>query len=138
MKRIFSILYLIFYLVIIVGTTSNNLAQGYPKWFNALDIVFRNGAAICILLYIIRCRPEALRVLWKLFPIALILFDMFSYYDFFVSIEPYETPLRLIQATIIGVIVIAPSWYLCLRFGYLKQIRKNSDNNTIEKTKRSV
>ena len=129
MKRILSILYLLLYLGIIVVATSDNLAQGYPQWFTALDLIVRSSAAVCILLYIIRHRPETLRSLWKLFPIALILFEAFAwYYDICVLADLDDTLLLITFATIIGSIVIFPSWYMCFRFGYLKQIRRNSDN----------
>ena len=125
MKRILSILYLLLYLGIIVAATSDNLAQGYPQWFTALDLIVRSGAALCILLYIIRHRPEMLRSLWKLFPIALVLFEMLAwYYDIFVSADPDDTTILITIATIVGSIVIFPSWYMCFRFGYLKEIKR--------------
>ncbi len=133
MKRILSILYLLLYLGIIVVAIPDNSARGYSLWFTALDIIIRSTAAVCILLYIIRYRPEKLRALWKLFPIALILFESFAwFYELFVSADPSDTPLLITVVTIVGLIFIFPSWYMCFRFGYLKEVRRNSDNNTIE------
>ena len=129
MKRILTIGYLILYLGIIVAATSDNLARGYPHWFTALGIVCRSGAAVCILLYIMRHRPRAPAFAWKLVPIVLIAFDVFAcYYDTYVSFDPDETALLNLVAATIGVIILFPSWYLCFRFGYLKRMEKPSDN----------
>ncbi|MCP6720508.1 MAG: hypothetical protein KJI72_04295 [Patescibacteria group bacterium] len=133
MKRILSILYLLLYLVINAAAMSDNSAPEFPLWFAALDLIIRSTTAVCILLYIIRYRPEKLRALWKLFPIALVLFELFAwYYELFVYADPSDTPLLITVVTIIVSIFIFPSWYMCFRFGYLKEVRRNSDNNTID------
>ena len=129
MRRILTTLYLLLYLGVIVAATSDNLAQGYPYWFTALDIVCRSGAAACILLYILHVRPPSLAPLWKLVPIVLVTFDGFSwYYDTYVSFDPDETLMLNVLATTIWVIILSPSWYLCFRFGYRKSVESISDN----------
>ena len=97
MKRILTvlclILYLVFYLALVGVAAWDNLAQGYPQWRIALDLVVSGGAAICILLYIIRYRPKTLGILWKLFPIVLIMYELFSWHHaLFVDVPPGFPP----------------------------------------------
>jgi len=127
MRLVLKVLYLALYLGLIVAAMSDNLAQQYPHWLTGLDLAVRSSAAICILLYIFRHRPEALRFLWKLLPGILVVFEIFSwYYDFFVTVDPDVTALGLGLAVIVGVVVISPSWYISFRFGYLEDIGKTS------------
>ena len=123
MRRVLTILYLIFYVVIIMAATYDDLSLGYPVWFIVIDITCRVVAALCILLYILRLRPTVLAFLWKMVPIVLVMFDMFGwYYDFSNSVGPRVTPLGLTVLTILWAIILFPSWYLCFRFGYRRQI----------------
>jgi hypothetical protein len=126
MGRIFSILYFIFYLILATVAIAVNISHRYPHWFTALEILFRGGAVVCILFYIIRFRPKDLVFLWKMVPVSLVMFDMFSLFY-----GGFDSGLNFSDFTtfaIISVLCHCPSWYLCFRFGYLKEIVDYSES----------
>ncbi len=125
MGHILSILYFIYYLLLATGNIPLQLNEWdmydkKPYWSTGLDIVFRGGAAVCILFYIIRFRPKTLVSLWKIVPVSLVMFDMFKL--FYIGLHSGLNFQECTIPAIINVFFLSPSWYLCFRFGYLKEI----------------
>lgn len=133
MRLLLSLLYLFLYAFLGAGAVLDDISREYPPWFTGLDLAFRVSAFVCILLYIIGWRPEPLRPLWRLFPVALVLFDVFCwYYDIFVSPDLKGTVAMYIAVTIIGVVALCPSWYMCFRYGYRKRIKERPYGDAVQ------
>ncbi len=123
-RRTSAILYLALYFAMATVTTSAVLTQGYPTWFATLIIACGGCGMVCMYLYIMRWRLEALSLFWKLLPIFLVVVETSCWlYDFFAlgHADPGGTPL------IIWLVAISPSWYLCFRYGYVKAFDEDWD-----------
>jgi len=133
MAYIFTIIYLVIYLILNILSIHLDISQKEPIWFLLLNVICSGTAALCIFLYILRFRPKALSVLWKTLPFLIVAFNLFSfYYELFVS-SSQESMFDIAAIFIIVLIVIFPSWFLCFRFGYLKEIDKCFNELSIKK-----
>lgn len=123
MCHVLAIFYFVLYVILTAFSIYSDTSHHHPIWLSSLEIICRGMAAFCMLLYILRFRPKTLSILWKSVPIAIFAFDLFYfYYELFISSSSQESLFDLTGIITIGLIILFPSWFLCFRFGYLKEI----------------
>lgn len=121
MGRILIGLYLPLYLLISLGSISNSISQNYAFGLIGMSLVIRCLAITVIFLSLLRLRPEKLMWLWKTAPFIIAFYDLLSWgYDAFVSVEPNRDLTKLIIASIIGFVLLIPSWFIAILFGWGK------------------
>lgn len=132
-QRVLTILYLIFYITISGLSVFDTSPTADPLWLRIVEGLSSGVAVICILLYLTHTRPNSLRVLFKIIPIAIVLVDLFSNSYALLSPAPSHYPAWFpIFITILLALTLFPSWYICFRFGYLDEF-KNTDPQTFKK-----
>jgi len=91
-----------------------------PQWLTILEYAFSIGVLMCIVLYALRIRPAAFNLIWQIFPVCLIPFDICDLvYGW--TLEPQHFPVWAVIAIFaIACLLNAPSWYICFRLGYPK------------------
>ncbi len=134
-KGVFNVLYLILYVVMLGYDVSYLSSVRDPQWIVNLECIFHGSAAVCILFYLFYIRPRFLILLFKIIPITLIIFDIFSwYYDFIITQHSDFSILVMCLATITIIMFLIPSWYICYQFGYLNEITDPSENTPLGKS----
>lgn len=125
MIRIITVIYLLLYVgllgVDVFGTSTD------PLWMIVLECICRVSAIACISLYILNIRPQAFMFLFRVVPVALVSFDILSwYYALFVEPQTSFSMWVIVSGTIGLSIFLFPSWYMCVRFGYLTELKTTS------------
>lgn len=124
-QRILSVLYLIFFIVLSgYSAFFDPKPSPEPLWSDIAGSVFVVAGMVCMLLYILKIRPQRWVPLFKIIPIAMVATCGLSTY-FQIRVDR-SAPLVIVEAFITGSIILFPAWYMCFRFGYLKTLQDTS------------
>lgn len=130
MKRILTFCYLIFFVAVLFPFVPSSYPEpDSPLWLVTLGIFSFGLAAISIFLHGLSYRPKSFTWLWKIIPFLLIAFFVLSWYWGFILYPKPEHPLsETVLATLLGVVVLFPAFYLSFKFGYSNIISSNKPN----------
>ncbi len=93
-----------------------------PQWLITLEYIFSIGALLCIMLYTFRIRPDQLNLILQIFPVCLVVFDIYDLIYFWVkNVQLLHFPVRDLTITSANTLLLkVPSWYISFRLGYPK------------------
>lgn len=122
MKRVLSIFYLIFFVVITVQSTLDHLQiKGYPFWMTVSELTLPALGAVSMLLHTFSYKPKPYAWAWKIVPFMLVSYYMLDwYFDLVVFKQPDDTPRFFWMATVLGFLLLVPLLYSSFKFGYSK------------------
>gem|GEM_PF-5452975 len=91
-----------------------------PQWLIAFEYAFSFGALLCIVLYALRIRPGVFNLIWQIFPVCLVTFDIYDLiYSWMQYAQPQHFPVwAVISFFMVAFLLNAPSWYISFRLGY--------------------
>jgi hypothetical protein len=130
MKRILTFCYLVFFTIVLIPFVPSSYSEPVsPLWLVTLGTFSFSLVAISIFLYGLSYRPKSCAWLWKIIPFMLIAFVALSWYWEFILYPEPEYPLsETILATLLGLVVLSPAFYLSFKFGYSNTISSNKPN----------
>ena len=120
MKKVLSICYLIFFVVISVVSVRNDFqAVGYPIWMIISEVVIVPLGFASMLLYTFSYKPEFCTWAWKIIPFMLVVYYLSEwYFDFVVYKKPDYSPEAIGMVTFVGSLLLLPLLYSSFKFGY--------------------
>lgn len=131
MEKIIIFFYFFFYIFLTYRVYISNLLQGHPSWFTSLDMLSHVYVIFVLVLYLTRRRPASLKLLFKISPFLIVLWNGFAwYYEIYPLISERSFTDGILLPTFLGLLMITPAWYFCFRFGFRKTIEDPSDKKT--------
>lgn len=122
MKKVLSICYIIFFVVISVVSVRNDFQiDGYPVWMIISEVVIVPLGLVSMLLYTFSCKPRFCTWAWNIVPFMLVVYYLAEwYFDFIIFKKPGDTPQFVGAVTVLGLFLLFPLFYSSFKFGYSK------------------
>ncbi len=120
MKQTLIFCYLVFFVIVLAPLAPSGYpVPDSPLWLVIFEIFSFGFVAISIFLYGASYRPKPFAWFWKVVPFTLIIYLAISWYwEFILYHEPDDSASKTAMATLFGLAVLFPAFYLSFKLGY--------------------